>query len=152
MSLNKKALAILSVGHLITDVNQGAIAALLPYFKENLHLTYTMAGIVLLFSNLTSSVIQPVFGYLSDRRPIAWFLPAAPLVACLGMAMTGLVPTYFLLLLCVIVGGLGIAIFHPEGFKTAHFFTGEKKATGMSSCPENLMGFGWTSLTAVNRS
>src|SRR4030067_557767 len=48
------------------------------------------------------------------------------------MAITGLISSYSLLLICVIVSGIGIASFHPDGFKTAYFFTGEKKATGMS--------------------
>ena len=132
MKMNWKALAILSFAHLVTDINQGALPALLPYFKESLHLSYTMAGVILLFGNMTSSVIQPAFGYLSDRRPIGWILPIAPAIACLGMAITGFINSYSLLLLCVITCGLGIASFHPEGFKTASFFTGEKKATGMS--------------------
>lgn len=132
MKMNWKALTILSVAHLITDVNQGALPTLLPYFKEALDLSYTTAGVILLFSNVTSSVIQPFFGYLSDKRPISWFLPIAPVIACLGMSLTGWVPNYSLLLLCVVTGGLGVASFHPEGFKTASFFTGEKKATGMS--------------------
>jgi MFS transporter, FSR family, fosmidomycin resistance protein len=132
MKMNWKALTILSVAHLITDVNQGALPTLLPYFKEALDLSYTTAGVILLFSNVTSSVIQPLFGYLSDKRPISWFLPIAPVIACLGMSLTGWVPNYSLLLLCVVIGGLGVASFHPEGFKTASFFTGEKKATGMS--------------------
>lgn len=130
--MNKKALAILSAGHLVTDVNQGALPALLPFFKAALNLSYTTTGVILLFGNLTSSVIQPLFGYLSDRRPMGWFLPLAPFIACLGMSITGLIPHYSLLLICVVVCGIGIASFHPEGFKTAHFFTGEKKATGMS--------------------
>jgi FSR family fosmidomycin resistance protein-like MFS transporter len=50
----------------------------------------------------------------------------------LGLSVTGVVPNFLLLILCVIVSGFGIASFHPEGFKTAHYFTGEKKATGMS--------------------
>ena len=132
MKLNKKALAILSAGHLVTDVNQGALPALLPFFKEALNLSYTMAGAIVLSSNLTSSVIQPAFGHLSDRRPIGWFLPLAPLIACLGLSVTGFVSHYPLLLLCVILTGIGIAIFHPEGFKTAYYFTGDKKVTGMS--------------------
>jgi len=132
MKINKKALAILSAGHLVTDINQGALPALLPFFKEALNLSYTTAGIIMLIGNLTSSVIQPAFGYLSDRRPIGWFLPLAPFIACLGMSITGFVPNYSLLLICVIVSGIGVASFHPEGFKTAYFFTGEKKATGMS--------------------
>jgi FSR family fosmidomycin resistance protein-like MFS transporter len=132
VKLNKKALAILSAAHLVTDINQGALPALLPFFKESLNLSYTMSGVILLAANLTSSIIQPAFGHLSDRRPFGWFLPLAPFVACLGLALTGLVSNYPLLLACVIVTGIGIASFHPEGFKTAHFFTGEKKATGMS--------------------
>jgi len=129
---NKKALAILSAAHLVTDINQGALPALLPFFKEAMSLSYTMAGTILLAANLTSSIIQPAFGHLSDRRPFGWFLPLAPFIACLGLALTGLVSNYSLLLVCVIVTGIGIASFHPEGFKTAYFFTGDKKATGMS--------------------
>ncbi len=132
MKTNKKALAILSAGHLITDINQGALPALLSYFKEALNLSYTTSGVILLSANLTSSIIQPVFGHLSDRRPIKWFLPFSPLIACLGMSITGLISSYSLLIICVIVSGIGIASFHPDGFKTAYFFTGEKKATGMS--------------------
>jgi FSR family fosmidomycin resistance protein-like MFS transporter len=132
MKMNKKALAILSAGHLITDVNQGALPALLPYFKEALNLSYTMSGVILLFANLTSSIIQPAFGHLSDRRPIGWFLPLAPFIACLGLSVTGFISNYSLLILCVILSGFGVASFHPEGFKTAYFFTGDKKATGMS--------------------
>jgi FSR family fosmidomycin resistance protein-like MFS transporter len=132
MPLNKKALAILSAGHLVTDINQGALPALLPFFKEALNLSYTMSGLIVLSSNLTSSIIQPVFGHLSDRRPIGWFLPLAPFIACLGLSVTGFVSRFPLLLLCVVLMGIGISSFHPEGFKTAYFFTGDKKATGMS--------------------
>jgi len=132
MKMNKKALAILSVGHLITDVNQGALPALLPFFRDAMNLSYTSVGVIYLFGNLTSSVIQPVFGYLSDRRPVGWLLPLAPIIAGLGLSLSGIAPSYPLLLLCIIIGGIGIASYHPEGFKAAHFFTGEKKVTGMS--------------------
>jgi FSR family fosmidomycin resistance protein-like MFS transporter len=132
MKMDVKALAILGMAHLITDLNQGALPALLPFFKEALHLSYTMAGVILLFSNVTSSVIQPAFGYLSDRRPIGWLLPLGPVIACVGMGLTGLISNYSLLLLCVVFFGIGVASFHPEGFKTTHFFTGDKRATGMS--------------------
>jgi FSR family fosmidomycin resistance protein-like MFS transporter len=132
MKLNKKALAVLSAAHFMTDINQGALPALLPFFKEALNLSYTMAGTILLSANITSSIIQPVFGHLSDRRPIGWVLPFSPLIACLGLSLSGLISNYSVLLICVMVSGIGIASFHPEGFKTAYFFTGNKKATGMS--------------------
>jgi FSR family fosmidomycin resistance protein-like MFS transporter len=130
--INKKALAILSAAHLVTDINQGALPALLPFFKEALSLSYTTAGFILLSANLTSSIVQPAFGHLSDRRPIRWLLLLPPLIACLGISMTGLMSQFHLLLLCVTLSGFGVASFHPEGFKTAYFFTGDKRATGMS--------------------
>ncbi len=130
--MNLKILFLLSLTHLITDINQGAIPALLPFLKEALGLSYTAAGMVLLASNLTSSVIQPIFGYFSDRRPKVWLIPLGVMVAGLGVGFSGLSPNYGVLLLLVIFGGLGVAAFHPEGFKTAHFFIGQKKASGMA--------------------
>jgi FSR family fosmidomycin resistance protein-like MFS transporter len=132
MKMNKKALALLSGGHFVTDINQGALPALLPFFKEALNLSYMMSGTILLAANITSSIIQPAFGHLSDKRPIGWFLSLAPLTACLGLCVTGFMRNYSLVILCVILSGLGTASFHPEGYKTAYFFTGDKRATGMA--------------------
>jgi hypothetical protein len=57
--MNLKILFLLSLTHLITDINQGAVPALLPFLKEALGLSYTAAGMVLLTSNLTSSISNP---------------------------------------------------------------------------------------------
>jgi FSR family fosmidomycin resistance protein-like MFS transporter len=130
--VNLKILFFLSLAHLVTDINQGAIPALLPFMKEALGLSYTAAGMVLLASNLTSSVIQPVFGYFSDIRPKIWLIPLGVLMAGIGIGLSGLSPSYGVLIFLVVMGGLGVAAFHPEGFKTAHFFIGQKKASGMS--------------------
>ena len=132
MKTNTKALIILSTAHLVTDIAQGALPTLLPFFKEAFHLSYTSAGVILLVNQLTSSFIQPAFGYLSDRRPMGWFLPLTPFIAGFGVAMTGLMNSYLILLLCIIFSGIGVSSFHPEAFKTAHFFLGEKKTTGFS--------------------
>ena len=130
--MNIKILILLSLGHLVTDISQGALPALLPFLKESLGLTYTAAGLVLLVSNLTSSIIQPLFGLVSDRRPKPLLIPLGILMAAVGISLSGLSPNYFTLLTLVVFCGLGVAAFHPEGFKTAHFFIGTKKATGMS--------------------
>jgi MFS transporter, FSR family, fosmidomycin resistance protein len=129
---NTKALILLSTAHLVADIPQGAIPSLLPFFKQALQLSYTSAGVILLVSQITSSFIQPAFGYLSDRRPMGRFLPLTLFVAGLGLSLSGFVGSYALLLICIMVSGVGIASFHPEAFKTAHFFLGEKKATGFS--------------------
>ena len=130
--MDKKALSLLSVGHMVTDINQGAVPILLPFIKEALHISYAKAGFILLVANMTSSIIQPAFGHLSDRYPQGWFLPGGILLASIAFSLTGFAWNYEMLLLLVVLSGIGIAGFHPEGYRTAHFFTGERKATGMA--------------------
>jgi len=129
---NLKVLLLLSAGHCMTDIYQGALPAALPFLKDKLGLTYTSVGFILVASNLASSVVQPLFGYFSDRKKKPLLLPLGCLFAGVGFSLlslpSGFVPTIALVLL----SGLGIAAYHPEGFKTASYFTGEKVATGMS--------------------
>ena len=129
---NLKILLILSLGHLVTDIYQSALPAILPFLKENLSLSYTMAGVILMAANFTSSLIQPLFGFLSDKQEKAFLLPLGCLCAGLGFSLLSFPTSYALILVLVIVSGFGIASYHPEGYKTAHFFTGEKRVTGMA--------------------
>lgn len=127
-----KALLLLGLGHLVTDLSQGGLPVLLPFMRESFGLTYAAAGAVLMTSNLTSSIVQPLFGYFSDRWGSSWLLPVGIFTATLGFSALGYVPGFWALLLVVFLSGLGVASFHPEGFKAARFFTGEKRATGIS--------------------
>jgi MFS transporter, FSR family, fosmidomycin resistance protein len=131
-TFNLKILLILAFGHLATDIYQGALPAILPFLKTKLSLSYTTAGVVLMAANFTSSILQPVFGHFSDKKEKILLLPLGVLAAGLGLSLASLPDSYGGLLLLVVVSGLGVAAFHPEGFKTASFFTGEKSATGMS--------------------
>jgi FSR family fosmidomycin resistance protein-like MFS transporter len=69
---------------------------------------------------------------VSDRTAHRWLLPPAALLAGLGLALTGLAPNYPTILALVVVSGLGVAAFHPEGYKTAARVAGDWKATGVS--------------------
>lgn len=129
---NFKVLFLLSCGHMVVDIFQGALPAILPFIKENLGLSYTITGAILIVSNITSSVVQPLFGFLSDRKEKAFLLPLGAFLAGAGFSLLPTTQNYLLILLLVAVSGMGIASYHPEGFKTARFFTGEKMATGMS--------------------
>ena len=117
---------------MVTDIYQGALPAVLPFLKQHLSLTYTMAGIILMTATFTSSLIQPLFGYLSDHRDKTYLLPAGCFCAGIGFSFLSVPESYSFVLLLVILSGLGIASYHPEGYKTAHFFTGEKRVTGMA--------------------
>ena len=124
---NLKVLILLSLGHMTVDLYQGALPAILPFLKENLGLTYTMAGVIMIVASFTSSLLQPVFGMVADKEEQAFLLPFGVMTAGLGYSLLSLPSSYAGVLLLVIVGGLGVSAYHPEGFKTAAFFTGEKR-------------------------
>jgi MFS transporter, FSR family, fosmidomycin resistance protein len=117
---------------MVVDTYQGALPAILPFLKENLGLSYTVTGMILIVANITSSVVQPLFGFLSDKKEKAFLLPMGAFLAGAGFSLLPATQSYLVILLLVAVSGMGIASYHPEGFKTARFFTGERMATGMS--------------------
>jgi FSR family fosmidomycin resistance protein-like MFS transporter len=127
-----RLLGLLALGHMIVDINNGAIPALLPFLKSALSLSYTSAAVVVLMSNVTSSLIQPIFGYFADKTARRWILPCAVFLSAIGIGLTGLSTTYSVVLVMVIISGVGIASWHPEGYRTATRVAGERKATGIS--------------------
>jgi len=136
-------MALLSSGHFATDFANGALPALLPFLKDRFALSYTAVGAVILASQASSSLVQPLFGLWSDRRGAMWLLPAGVAVAGVGIGLAADAPSYWLVLLLVLLSGLGSAAYHPEGSKFAGFVSGRKRASGMSwfSIGGNL-GFG----------
>jgi FSR family fosmidomycin resistance protein-like MFS transporter len=130
--IDRRAMALLSSGHLATDFSNGALPALLPFLKDRFSLSYTAVGGVILASQASSSLIQPLFGLWSDRRGAMWLLPAGVAIAGVGIALAADAPTYWLVLLLVLISGLGSAAYHPEGSKFAGYVSGRKRASGMA--------------------
>jgi MFS transporter, FSR family, fosmidomycin resistance protein len=125
-------MAALSSGHLATDLAQGSLPALLPYLVDKFDLSYTAAGALALAATISSSLIQPAFGLWSDARGALWLLPAGVAVAGVGMGAAAVAPAYGLVFLAVLVAGVGVAAYHPEGSKFANYASGERRASGMS--------------------
>ena len=125
-------MAALSAGHCATDFANGALLALLPFFVDRFHLSYTLAATVMLASAASSSLIQPLFGAWSDKRGAIWLLPAGVAVAGIGIALAAAAPAYWVVLLLVVISGLGVAAYHPEGSKFAAYAGGRKRASAMS--------------------
>jgi FSR family fosmidomycin resistance protein-like MFS transporter len=130
--IDKRAMAALSSGHLAVDFSNGALPALLPFLVDRFDLSYTLAGVVILASTVSSSVIQPVFGLWSDRRGAIWLLPGGVALAGIGIALAAASPAYGLVLFWVVVSGIGVAAYHPEGSKFAAYVSGHRRASGMS--------------------
>lgn len=122
----------LSGGHLFTDVNQGAVAALLPLLVAERGISLVAAGALLLASTISSSIVQPLFGYFSDGRSLPALMPGGLLLAGGGIALVGVAPNYPLIFVCVVASGVGVAAFHPEAARFANYVSGSRRATGMS--------------------
>jgi FSR family fosmidomycin resistance protein-like MFS transporter len=127
-----RLLGLLALGHMVVDINQGSLPALLPFLKAGLALSYTATGLIVLTANVTSSLVQPVFGYLADRSARRWLLPLSALLSSIGLGLTGLAPSYAVVLGLVLVTGLGVAAYHPEGYRSATAVAGDRKVTGVS--------------------
>lgn len=105
---------------------------MLPFFIRERHLTYAAAAGLVLAQTISSSVLQPLFGQLTDRRPAPWLMPAGVAVAGLGVGSAALLPTYGLIWLAIAVAGIGVAAYHPEGARHASYASGDRRGTGMS--------------------
>src|SRR5438270_9453479 len=125
-------MAALSGGHLFTDIAQGSIPALLPFMISTHHLNYAAASALVLAATISSSVVQPLFGHVSDRLSLPWLMPLGPALGGLGVALAGWTSTYGLTFAAVVLSGVGVAAFHPEGSRFANYVSGARRASGMS--------------------
>ena len=130
--IDRRAMAALSSGHMAVDFAGGVLPALLPFLVTEWDLSYTYAGGLILASALAGSVVQPLFGLWSDRRGAVWLLPAGVAIGAVGMGLAALSPSYWWVVLFVVVSGLGTAAYHPEGSKFAAYVSGARRASGMS--------------------
>jgi len=130
--MNKINVYLISLGHMVTDINQGALAALLPFLIAEQSLSYTAAASLVFVANASSSLVQPLFGHFADKLSKPILMPAGMLLAGAGLAMTGFTDKYWLLAVFVTLSGIGIAAFHPEGARTINRISGDNKATAMS--------------------
>src|ERR671933_473698 len=94
-------MALLSSGHMTTDFANGALPALLPFLKDRFSLSYTLVGALVLASQASSSLIQPLFGLWSDHRGAMWLLPGGVALAGVGIALVATISLRAGLLLAV---------------------------------------------------
>ena len=131
-TFDRRSISVLSFAHMLNDVNQGAIPALLPFLVTERNLSYTAASGIILTATVISAILQPLLGLYSDRHPIPWLIPLGTLLGGLGIALSGLTANYWLIIAAMLVSGAGVAAFHPEGYRFANYVSRERRATGMS--------------------
>ena len=122
---------IMALGHFCSDFAQGALAAVLPFLIAAYHYNYTTAAVLVMVSNLVGSIIQPVFGHLADKIDRPHLMTLGIIMSGGGIAVMGLIHNYVGLCIAVVISGIGVAMFHPQGARTVNQYSTDENI-GMS--------------------
>ncbi|MFD7104145.1 MFS transporter [Streptomyces celluloflavus] len=117
--MKKGQLGFLTSTHVVNDLYQGFVPALLPYLASERHYSYAATTGITLAATGLSSVVQPVFGAIADRRYRGWLIPAGFVVAAVGIALSGPADNYVLTWLAIALSGIGVAAYHPPATNAA---------------------------------
>jgi MFS transporter, FSR family, fosmidomycin resistance protein len=125
-------LVSLSVCHLLNDMNQSLVPALYPLLKDSYHLDFGQIGLITLAFQLTASMLQPVVGMVTDRRPQPYSLPIAMGCSLLGLLLLSVANNYGLILVAAALVGLGSSVLHPEASRVARMASGGRHGFAQS--------------------
>ena len=125
-------MVLIGVCHLINDAMQSVIPAMFPLLERDMGLTYTQLGLISFTLNMFASVLQPVVGFVTDKKPMPYALPIGMVSSFAGLTMLIFAPNYWMILVSVLFLGLGSAIFHPEGSRVSFMSSGNKRGLAQS--------------------
>ncbi len=125
-------LTAISASHLLNDTLQSLIPAIYPVVKDGFHLSFAQVGLITLVFQLTASILQPLVGAVTDRRPQPFSLAVGMSLTLVGLVMLSVVQSYGALLLSVAMVGMGSSIFHPESSRVAHLAAGARRGFAQS--------------------
>ena len=125
-------LLALSLTHGLNDVMQSIVSAVYPLIKTNLNLTYGEIGLVALTYQISSSIMQPVFGYIFDKRPVGWFLPFGLCCTMTGLILIAYSHNLHMLMFAVFISGIGSSVVHPEASRITSLAAGGKRGLAQS--------------------
>ena len=125
-------LMALSISHLMNDTMQSLIPAVYPLLKDSLLLTFSQIGLITLVFQLSSSLLQPIVGWLTDIKPQPYSLPIGMCFTLIGIFLLSISHSFFMVLIAVALTGIGSSIFHPEASRLAYMASGGKYGTAQS--------------------
>jgi FSR family fosmidomycin resistance protein-like MFS transporter len=124
MTERRTSTVLLAIGHGSVDIFQGIVPVMVPFLVVERHYDYLEVSGFVLAANVLSSVVQPLFGLLTDRWSMRWLLPVAMVCSGLGVALVGVAESYPQALLVVALSGVGVAAYHPAAARLARSVTG----------------------------
>jgi FSR family fosmidomycin resistance protein-like MFS transporter len=127
-----RILFAISLVHLLNDSVQAVIPAIFPILQQSMNLTFLQLGMIGFSLNMTASVMQPVIGWYTDKKPSPYLLPIGMVFTFFGMIGLALANQFILVFLSVCLVGLGSAVFHPEGARVAYMAAGARRGLAQS--------------------
>ncbi|NPD17385.1 MFS transporter [Xinfangfangia sp. D13-10-4-6] len=121
-----------SMGHLLNDLMQSLIPASFPLFEQKFALNFTQIGLITLVFQGTGSILQPLIGYYTDKRPMPYALSAGMFSTGVGLVALAHATSFAMILMAVALVGLGSAIFHPESSRIARLAAGMRPGFAQS--------------------
>ena len=112
-------LAIISLAHCLNDATQSLLFAIYPMLRANFGLSFAQLGFLTFAYQMCASVLQPVVGRYTDKRPTPYLLPVGMSFTLIGLLIIAMAPGYSWLLVGLIIVGMGSAVFHPESSRVA---------------------------------
>ncbi|MCM3568709.1 MFS transporter [Neobacillus mesonae] len=127
-----KILLIIGLCHLLNDAIQAVVPAMFPILEKSMGLSFTQLGMIAFALNMVSSVMQPVVGIFTDKKPMPYALPIGLAFTFIGVLGIGFAPNFGLIIVSVLFIGIGSAVFHPEGSRVAHMAAGNRRGLAQS--------------------
>ena len=139
-----RILASLSVCHLLNDLLQSLLPAVYPILKDSYHLDFVQIGLITATSQLTASLLQPLVGMYTDRRPMPYSLATGMGFTLAGLLALSRAPNFQMILVAVALVGMGSSVFHPESSRVARMASG-----GQHGLAQSLFQVGGNAGTAL---
>src|SRR5207302_5593738 len=117
-------LAALSFSHFLNDIIQSLVPAIYPILKTLYQLSFTQVGLITLTFQLTASLLQPLVGLYTDRRPMPFSLAIGMMFSLAGILLLSVVSSFAMLLVAAALIGCGSSVFHPESSRVARMASG----------------------------
>jgi FSR family fosmidomycin resistance protein-like MFS transporter len=125
-------LAAISISHLLNDTIQSLIPSIYPILKTSFALTFSQIGLIALTLQLTASLLQPLVGMYTDRRPMPYSLVGGMAFSLIGMLLLSIAGTLGTILVAAGLVGIGSSIFHPESSRVARMASGGRHGLAQS--------------------
>lgn len=127
-----RILFIIGLCHLLNDSIQSVIPAMFPILEKSMGLSYSQLGMIAFSLNIVSSIMQPVVGMATDKKPFPFALPIGLTSTLFGILGLAFAPDYKWIIISVLFIGLGSAVFHPEGSRVAYMAAGQRRGLAQS--------------------